>query len=109
MPFFYTLIIVIIGVYLITWQMIWNSKTEKLVYHFFPFLMALIMGELFWALKFWPADFYVNGIFLTIVFYVLINITKHVILQTINKKIIIKYLILSAIVLALVFTTAKWI
>ncbi len=72
------------------------------------FIVGLILLELFYSFNFLPTSFYVNGLGLTILFFLMVNLiikNKEGILTT---KVIRKYLFLTLFALILVAIFAKW-
>jgi len=68
----------------------------------------LICAEVFWALGFLPSSFYVNGLILTSVFYITLNINRLYLIGEFKKRAVRRYLIIGLVVILLTFGTARW-
>jgi hypothetical protein len=93
---------------ILAWQTLWINKISKMRMRYLPWLMALIIVELFWVCHYWPTGFYVNGLILVVIYYVMINLSRLYFLDTLNKKYILKYLISSSLIIFLILLTAQW-
>lgn len=72
-------------------------------------IILLIILELFWGNTYLPTNFFVNGIFLSIAYYIIVNLSRHQILNTLSRKILARYLTVGTLMIIIVFTTAQWI
>ena len=99
--------VVILATFSLAWQGLWINKISK-QFRYFIFFLTLIIVEMFWVLHFWPTSFFVNGIVLTTVYYVFINLAKLHYLDGLNKKVATRYLIISSVVVVMTLITAQW-
>lgn len=90
------------------YQMMWVSKISFRESKLFILIIGLIIGEVFWSLKFLPTSFYVNGLILTIIYYVLANLSSFHLQKRLDLKTTRRYLIISSGVLILTLITAQW-
>ena len=67
------------------------------------------MVEIFFALNFLPVSFYVNAFALTIVFYLMIGLSRQFLLENLNRKSVISHLVIASLVLVVVFASAQWV
>jgi len=106
-PGLFVLPIIIISA-LIYYQSIWVNKIE--IKNHWPYLIIvnLLLAEVFLAVSFLPTNFYVNGLILTVVYYVLSGLSRNFILKKLNKIIIARHLLFGIFILILGLLTAKW-
>ncbi|MDZ7798483.1 MAG: hypothetical protein U5L76_02580 [Patescibacteria group bacterium] len=72
-------------------------------------VMILLSLEIFWTIIFLPTHFLVNGFFLTLFFYVILNIMRLNILKELNNKTLFRYLSFGLASSLLIFLTAQWV
>ncbi len=72
-------------------------------------IIVLVCVEIFWTIGFWPTSFYINGLFLSLVFYLILNLTRYQILNKLERKIVARYLIISLVVVLITLGTARWV
>jgi len=77
--------------------------------YFYLAVMLLIIIEIFWTLIFLPTHYLVNGFFLTLCFYVILNIMRLNILGQLNNKTLLRYLSFGLASSLLIFLTAQWV
>lgn len=94
--------------FLLTIQTIWVNKIDFRMALLNIFVICLILFELFWSISFLPTFFYINGLILATIFYLMNNLFKLHLLGNLNKKVLRRYFILCGFIIILVLTTAKW-
>ncbi|MFA6027925.1 MAG: hypothetical protein WC752_03285 [Patescibacteria group bacterium] len=104
----WVMILIFVFTYLLTWQTMWINQVHSHKFKYFSLIMAAVCTEMFWALKFWPTSYYVNGLVLAAVFFILSHFVKLRHSETLSKKIIFRYLAGSAFVLTIILATAQW-
>ena len=85
----------------------WSNKLqiEKKLF----FIIALIMTEFFWALTLLPISFYINGVVLGLMFFLIVNlIMKKNKEGILTNKTLGEYVLLGTIVLIFICILAKW-
>ena len=97
-----------VAIFVLTKQFFWVNKIEWARYALFCFAISLIMTEFFCAMRYLPTSYFVNGVIATIIFYVLICLSKLFLQDNLARKHIYNYLILSVVTVALVLATAQW-
>ncbi|MFA7662802.1 MAG: hypothetical protein WCX88_02695, partial [Patescibacteria group bacterium] len=97
--FWLTEIFVIAIVSLLMYQNFWANKIIDPKKRFFIVISALVMAELYLVLAFLPTGFYVNGIILTVVYYLLAEISRLYLLEKLTSRIINKMVVISGLVL----------
>jgi hypothetical protein len=93
----------------LTFQTIWINKINIHVAPLQIFIICLILFELFWAVSFLPTAFYVNGLIIAISFYLMNNLMRLHLLNSLNKKVIRRYFILCGLTIFFVLLTAQWV
>jgi hypothetical protein len=95
-------------IFIITKQFFWINKIAWAKYALFCAVISLVMAEMFFALNFFPVSFYVNAFALTIIFYVMVGLSRQFLLENLNRKSIISHLAIASLVLVVVFASAQW-
>lgn len=98
----------IVTIFLVKFQMFIN-KINSVNQWLFIFTITLIIVELFSIILILPTSIYVNGLLLTSIFYILTGLSKEYLLQDLEKKVIIKYITITLILLTLTLITARWV
>jgi len=106
--FWSTEILVILITMALIYQNFWASKIIDIKKQFFIIIIALILAEIYLVLAFLPTGFYVNGIILTVVYYILAEISRTHLLGELTQKMIKKKIIIFVFVLILIFITTRW-
>jgi len=90
-------------------QNFWLQKIslKKNYLHLLVIVFSLL--EVFWTAIYLPTHFLVNGVFLAIIFYLLLNFSRLSIQESLERKILIRYLSLGISAIILVFLTAQWV
>lgn len=92
----------------LTWQTLRMNKVSGWRTRFLPWMNALMITEMFWVCHYWPTSFYVNGLLLIVVYYVIMNLGRLYFLDNLTKKHVIRYLAGSSIIIILILLTAQW-
>lgn len=93
---------------LLTHQMVWVSgatfKSE------WPYVLVISFAvlQVFVVVSFLPTSIYVNGLLVTLIYYVMTGISRNWLLDIKDKKVIQRYLIISSVFFILILLTAKW-
>lgn len=74
----------------------------------YVFVLTFIVLELTWALSFWPNGMLGRGIVLFFAYYLLSGLGKHYLKESFSVKVLREYLVIGAVVLALVLSTSQW-
>lgn len=94
--------------FLLAYRLFGVSQVKTETSWLFIFVLCLVMGEFFWTVNFLPLNFYVNGLLLTIVFYLFFSLSRRRFSDTLEERLIWYYLILSLIIFLIVLFTAEW-
>ncbi|MDP2708900.1 MAG: hypothetical protein Q8O93_02515 [bacterium] len=104
------LILVLLAVMiLIIYQIFWVNKIDWRAGLPYILVSCLILIELAWSISFLPFNYNISGLALAICFYAAVGLTKNHLLDKLDAKKVKMYLILSAVSIILVLTTARWI
>ncbi len=82
---------------------LWSDENLVLV-----LLTALLFGEVAWVLQYWPAAFYVNGMVMGLVVYLVPSIVLMQLRGALNRRVLWRYAMMSIIALVLILTTTQW-
>ncbi|HUT22101.1 MAG TPA: hypothetical protein VMX18_01680 [Candidatus Bipolaricaulota bacterium] len=94
---------------LLTYQLFWVNKIKFSDGRIFVFSISFILVELFGALYYLPTSYFVNGLVMTIAFYLMTGLARFFLLGSLDKKRIINFVIISAVCFAVILLTAQWI
>ena len=93
----------------LTFQTIWINKINIRAAPIQISVICLVLFELFWAVSFLPTAFYVNGLIIAISFYLMNNLMRLHLLDSLNKKVIRRYFILCSLIIFFILLTAQWV
>lgn len=74
----------------------------------YVFVLTFIILEMTWTLSFWPTGLLGRGAVLFFAYYLLSGLGKHYLKETFSVKVLREYVIVGAIVLALILSTTQW-
>jgi len=70
--------------------------------HLFALIVGLIVGESTWALNYWQISAWVGGLFLLLIFYVVVNAAHQHLLGRLSASILVEFAIVAIIVLTII-------
>ena len=103
-----SLLLVLINSLLIM-QSFWSNRFNDRIRYVFLLIINVVIVEFFWALSFLPMNFFTNSIILTLIYYIIWGLLKAKFTQTLDKKIIWRYLLISLLLLIVIIITSTWI
>jgi len=92
----------------LTYQVFWLSGVRLVDGGLHLMIVLLILSECFWALAILPISFYVAATVLSVIYYLLINISRNFLVGLLNQKMIQRYVVIGIIMVVLVLMTAQW-
>lgn len=104
----YTVILVFIATLFLAWQTLWINKHVDSRNRYFILLLCVCLTEMYWALHYWPTGFLVNGLLLTTLFYLSLNLIRYYLTQALSKRLAYRYLIIGSIIIVTTLMTAQW-
>lgn len=93
---------------LLTHQMVWASGATLKSEWPYVLVISISVLQVFIVVSFLPTSIYVNGLLVTLVYYVMTGISRNWLLDIKDNKVIQRYLIISSIFFILILLTAKW-
>ena len=93
---------------LATYQLIWSSDTKLVTSWPYIGVITIVATEIFWAVSFLPTSVYVNGLVVTVSYYLMTGLARNWLLGIQEGKVIKRYLLISTITLIIILATAKW-
>jgi len=69
----------------------------------------LIISEIFLTVSFLPSSIYVNGMLVTISYYMLSGLARNWLIGIKDKRVVKRYVVTSLSLLVLILLTAKWL
>ncbi|MFA6322586.1 MAG: hypothetical protein WCX71_03870 [Candidatus Buchananbacteria bacterium] len=98
---------VLIGL-LMSYQLIWASGvTTRVGWHYLA-VISLLTAELFWIVNYLPTSIYVNGLMVTLGYYLMSGLSRNWLLGIRDSQVIKRYLIIGSFILLIILITAKW-
>lgn len=89
------------------WQIeLKDTDTRRLVYY--SLIGGLVVGEIAWALSFWPLEPPKVGLAAAATVYVILGILQHHVREDLNKRTLFEYIFVGAAVLLLLAISTSW-
>ncbi len=92
----------------LVYQNIWSSKISQPGSLSYIFIICLIIIELMWLISFLPVNFNISALTISIVYYIIIGLTKNYLSDQLDNQTIRSYLIFGFVGLAIIFASSKW-
>ncbi|KKU91878.1 MAG: hypothetical protein UY21_C0009G0069 [Microgenomates group bacterium GW2011_GWA1_48_10] len=74
----------------------------------FSLVTALILGQIAWALSFWPVSVSIFALFLTAIFYEAVGIIQYHLNERLNRRVVNEFVMVAAVIIFLIGLTATW-
>jgi hypothetical protein len=94
--------------FLINYQLILPSDVDAKIAWPYILISTLIDLEIFWAVSYLPVSVYVSGLLVTVSYYFTTGLARNWLIGVKEKRVVIRYLIISLSILILVLVSAKW-
>lgn len=107
-PLWVMLVILILITFISSYQLFYTYKIARKINYLYSIITTIIILEIFWSIMFLPTNFYVNGLILINVYYIIIGMSYFYFMETLTKARIIRHLSISLIIITLTLITAKW-
>ncbi|RJR30872.1 hypothetical protein C4569_03750 [Candidatus Parcubacteria bacterium] len=108
-PLWPLLIAVAVVTFLVLEELMWASEINLKRSWLYNLVTVIIIAEGFWTVAFLPSSMYVDGLILTVIYYLLSGVFLNKLLGILDNSVIRRYVIISVIILAVVLMSAKWI
>ncbi|MFN0070128.1 MAG: hypothetical protein ACKVVP_01395 [Chloroflexota bacterium] len=82
-----------------------NERRRTLL---FACLIGLVAGEITWAANYWVVLALVGGALLLLVFYLLIGISQAILARSLDRRVLVEYMLFGLIGFAIIFSTGPW-
>ena len=92
-------------------QVLWSIQMEDRVaiqILIYSFILSLSLGELALSFSFWPMATTIWSLALSSAMYVLLGLTTQVLRGKVNRRVVLEYLGIGAVVLIVSFLTTSW-
>lgn len=99
--------LVLVG--LLSYQMFWIGDLGFRTAWRSVAVITLVTGELFLAVSFLPTSVYVNGLLMTLGYYTMTGLARNWSLNIRERRVVVRYLLISFSILVIILLTAKWI
>jgi len=108
LPIWLLSLILIVITALLLLQSFWINKINDYYKFVYLIIINVVVLEFFWALSFLPTNFYVISIFLAIIYYLIFGIFKAKLNKKLDKKLIMRYIVISSILIFTIILTSPW-
>jgi len=98
----------LVVVFILIFQTFWINKIDFQRNWDYAIIVAIILFEIYIIIFLLPSSFYVNGLIFTLFYYVAIGLTRHELLNKLEKRVIIKYISIGTVLFFLLLMTTKW-
>ncbi|HEX2912022.1 MAG TPA: hypothetical protein VH186_14535 [Chloroflexia bacterium] len=88
--------------FLLTYELLRQSKTNNRRLLLYSIGAGLILGEVTWALNYWLLPVLIGGVMLLLIFYVVVGLMQAYLTNNLNRAVVREYLIVSLISLVLI-------
>jgi hypothetical protein len=108
-PLYWLIIVYMLATLLVSYQYfsILKEKIDKSVWAY-SFLLALAMAEIIWTMNYWPFGYLTTGVIALIIYFVLWELTRSYMMETLNRKKAILSLVSFFILVSMVLLSSKW-
>lgn len=93
---------------IMVWQAFWIQKISFSTMWRFILVITVVMTEGLIVFYFWPVSFFASGGLLTLMLYFMLNISRHHLMQTLTRRLLIRYGVISLMAVLLIVSTAQW-
>jgi hypothetical protein len=93
---------------LMIWQTFWMQKIPWVKARLFVLVLSIVLTEVVVALYYWPVSFFVSGITMTLLLYVLLHLSRHHLTNTLTRQLVVRYCGIGSLALVLLLVTADW-
>lgn len=104
----YIFVLAIVLTALMVWQTFWMQKISWEKARWFVLALSLGLTQVVVALYYWPVSFFVSGITVTLLMYVLLHLSRHHLTSTLTPQLVWRYCLTAAIALVGLLVTADW-
>lgn len=84
------------------------NKVDLAKTRFFLSILSLTMVELFWAIHYLPTNFFINGVVLTIIYYMFMVLGLDYLTGKIEKTVVKRTLLIGCFMIILILVFAQW-
>ena len=107
-PTWILLLIFIPIILLINSQLTWVSDSNLKFSWPYIIVIAVVLSEIFLSVSFLPTSIYVNGLIVTLGYYLTAGLARNWLLGIKEDRVIKRYFIISLVILLIILLTAKW-
>jgi hypothetical protein len=108
-PLWLIVVIEVVVSLLVVYQLIQANHINNINNWLFIVVVSLIMGEMIWVMSFLPTIYYVNGILITIIFYLLSGLGRQILMGTFRTKNLLRYLLIGGLGILIILFSSQWI
>ncbi len=101
-------LVLVVTMGLIAYQYFWINKFNVQKNWLFVVIIVLVLAELFVAVSYLPTGYYVNSFILTVSLYLMLGFSKHYLSETLNRKRVLTFFVVSGLCLLAVLISARW-
>lgn len=95
--------------FLLNYQLILVSNSKVQTGWPYIVVITIVLAEIFLAVSYLPTSVYVNGLIVTVSYYLMNGLARNWLLGIKTKQVVQRYLLISMITVIIILLTAKWI
>lgn len=93
---------------LLTYQLVWTADAILATAWPHAIVITLATAEMFLAISFLPTSIYVNGLLVTLTYYLISGLSRNALLGHLQYRVVRRYVAVSVLAAIIVLATAKW-
>lgn len=74
----------------------------------YSLVASVLIAEIYITLLFWPSSFLVNGVMITVAFYILTGVSRCILTSVLSRRLITRYLAWGSFIIFAILITADW-
>lgn len=106
-------ILLAVGVFVISWlialDLLYHTERQLGRSALSSLVVAVVLGETAWALDYWVINGLVAGVFLLLVFYVLVGLFQHHLVNSLSRRVVIEFVVVGLIGFGFVVVSTFWL
>lgn len=109
LPIWLLTIVIIFFVFFLTYINFWVEKISIKTSFLYIIIISFLIFQFSWALAFLPLSFYLIGLILSIIYYLMIKLAQFNFTGNLNKNTITRHLLFGLISITIILLTSRWI
>lgn len=89
-------------------QTLWINKINFRETKNYMLITVFLLAQIYLIIFFLPSSFYVNGLIFSLAYYVIVSLIKYKLLNKLEKRVIIQYVLTGTLLFSALLLTTKW-